>query len=229
MAATRRRAPTTVVGTRPSLVDIEEFCEGRTLRERLPHHGGWTPAMRGEGFEPRSRQRRSLIQILPRCIRALWTRSCEGRDLNPRTSTGAELESAAVSGLGYPRTQSRPSPPSDLNHRFPRPRPPPDDPGRAAMSAQTRRWSEAAATSSASPRLLAFELGQTTEEPRSERSGEGSTQSTVSPPPNSAVAYGFPRCAPPGLVGRLRLLKSALPMKYVDAGSSGSSPGPAFM
>ena len=31
---------------------------------------------------------------------------CEGRDSNPRTSTGADLESAAVSRLGYPRTQS---------------------------------------------------------------------------------------------------------------------------
>jgi hypothetical protein len=29
---------------------------------------------------------------------------CEGQDLNPWTSTGAELESAAVSRLGYPRT-----------------------------------------------------------------------------------------------------------------------------
>ena len=32
---------------------------------------------------------------------------CEGRDLNPWTSTGADLESAAVSRLGYPRTRSR--------------------------------------------------------------------------------------------------------------------------
>ena len=30
---------------------------------------------------------------------------CEGQDLNPWTSTGAELESAAVSRLGYPRTR----------------------------------------------------------------------------------------------------------------------------
>jgi hypothetical protein len=30
---------------------------------------------------------------------------CEGRDLNPWTSTGADLESAAVSELGYPRTR----------------------------------------------------------------------------------------------------------------------------
>ena len=32
---------------------------------------------------------------------------CEGRDLNPWTSTGADLESAAVSRLGYPRTRAR--------------------------------------------------------------------------------------------------------------------------
>jgi hypothetical protein len=32
--------------------------------------------------------------------------SCEGRDSNPWTPTGADLESAAVSGLGYPRTQT---------------------------------------------------------------------------------------------------------------------------
>ena len=29
---------------------------------------------------------------------------CEGWDLNPWTPTGADLESAAVSRLGYPRT-----------------------------------------------------------------------------------------------------------------------------
>ena len=32
---------------------------------------------------------------------------CEGGDLNPWTSTGADLESAAVSRLGYPRTRAR--------------------------------------------------------------------------------------------------------------------------
>ena len=45
------------------------------------------------------------IAIAPRRSRPRNTQ-CEGRDSNPRTSTGADLESAAVSRLGYPRTQS---------------------------------------------------------------------------------------------------------------------------
>ena len=45
---------------------------------------------------------------------------CEGGDLNPWTSTGADLESAAVSRLGYPRTRAqiphRPRPHSRSRH-----------------------------------------------------------------------------------------------------------------
>ena len=76
----------------------------------LPASRGWTPTMR---FTAHSRS--------PFRIRgALFVRAspCEGRDLNPRTSTGADLESAAVSGLGYPRTQFGITPSWDLSHRF---------------------------------------------------------------------------------------------------------------
>ena len=45
------------------VVPCEKFCEGRALRERLPHVRAVDALMRGEGFEPRSRRRRSLIQI----------------------------------------------------------------------------------------------------------------------------------------------------------------------
>ncbi len=41
----------------------------------------------------------------PRRSSARWT--CGGRDSNPWTSTGADLESAAVSRLGYPRAHLR--------------------------------------------------------------------------------------------------------------------------
>jgi hypothetical protein len=50
-------------------------------------------------------------------LAALWC-ECEGQDLNPWTSTGADLESAAVSRLGYPRTQYGLRIHSGLNLRF---------------------------------------------------------------------------------------------------------------
>ncbi len=111
----------------PAAIDelCVRFCEGRALRERLPHHGAKPQRCEGRDLNHgradaftgakhpfasvvRSTTSCSLIQILPLCaFVARWrAHSCEGRDLNPRTSTGADLESAAVSGLGYPRTHA---------------------------------------------------------------------------------------------------------------------------
>ena len=44
---------------------------------------------------------------LPHLRGTAWVRQCEGCDLNAWTPTGADLESAAVSWLGYPRTLCR--------------------------------------------------------------------------------------------------------------------------
>jgi len=55
-----------------------------------------------------SRSLRDLAD-LPALLRgAAWARQCEGCDLNAWTPTGADLESAAVSRLGYPRTHPNP-------------------------------------------------------------------------------------------------------------------------
>ena len=68
---------------------------------------------RGKGFEPREDGR----SLRSRCVFSrsnpparshrsrVFAVTCEGRDLNPRTSTGAGLKPTAVGLLGYPRTE----------------------------------------------------------------------------------------------------------------------------
>ncbi len=80
----------------------------RTLRERI---------LRPPPFPGVASQSTSAVILrgkmaperddLPALLRgAAWAQQCEGCDLNAWTPTGADLESAAVSRLGYPRTHS---------------------------------------------------------------------------------------------------------------------------
>ncbi len=99
-----------------------KFCEGRALRERSSASRGVTPTMRGEDLNyVHARSVTSFKSLLCAVSRSRQCsrQTCEGRDLNPRTSTGADLESAAVSGLGYPRTRPRLHCRGCLTRRFP--------------------------------------------------------------------------------------------------------------
>ena len=86
--AARKATPVRRRRRRSSFIP-ESLCEGRRPREAV--------------FRMRSRRTRRRSRY-PSRLPSVVGSPCEGRDLNPRTSTGADLESAAVSRLGYPRT-----------------------------------------------------------------------------------------------------------------------------